>query len=193
LAYIFHKNCIILLSHSGWFEQMSHNPCKSTLLELDLSHSRMTSVIDINHLSCLSTLSSLKVNGCYRVNERGIRIIAEKFPQLTVLELSATKCTDLALHQISIHLTNLKRLNLSHCHTLTDAGLGDVGACLKQLEWLHLQDCRKITDQGLLHLLGLVHLRYCYLTDINVTEMTLEKLKTSLKECDIIYRKSQTT
>jgi hypothetical protein len=136
-----------------------------------------TSNVHIKDIACLESLTCLQLNNCYRVNQVGLAIIAEKFPKLEVLELSGTLCNDVSVHQLSRHLINLTRLDLSRCIVVSDASLGAIGSCLKKLRWLNLQGCCEITDEGLPHLYGLKELVHCDLTATVVTEQGANKLQ----------------
>jgi hypothetical protein len=54
------------------------------------------------------------------------------------------------------HLKNVKHLDLSRCHQITDEGMKHLPQNLKSL---NLSDCRKITDDGLMHLNSLTNLQ----------------------------------
>merc|ERR1711976_320166 len=84
----------------GWFHVMSVKKLCPHLRSVDLSQSTKTNYQDLKDLSNYEELEVLKLNGCYRVTEEGLKSAAENLVNLHTLEIAETQCTDLALHHI---------------------------------------------------------------------------------------------
>lgn len=125
----------------GWFSHMSKEGSFPKLKLLHLSQSSKTSDADLKDIIAKSSLTVLKLRGCYRVTEKGLQAVAESQKELDVLEISETQCTDLALHHIGRNLTKLKTLNISGCVKVTNAGVAVLAACLRDLESLDMNGC----------------------------------------------------
>jgi F-box and leucine-rich repeat protein 14 len=108
--------------------------------------------------------------------------------RLNLKELNLSQC-----HQITdnglVHLkslTQLKHLDLSQCHQITDNGLVHL-ASLNQLQILYLNWCKKITDAGLAHLTTLTQLKHLDLSQCHqITDNGLVHLA-SLNQLQILY------
>ena len=159
----------------GWFKTIADNDRVKDLTYLDLSKSTKTTNSDLKDIATRSNLTVLNINGNYRVTEKGLKVIAQRLPNLEVLEISETGCTDLALHHIGRGLTKLKRLNLSRCHQISNSGAETIADCLMELEWLHLGECKQLTDSGLRGFHKLKKLRHLVVTETGCT-LQLEQL-----------------
>lgn len=133
---------------NGWFKEMCEGRLLPRLEEIDLSYSTKTSNGDLKDLSLLTDLKVLRVNGCYRVKEEGLKAIGENCKHLLVLEISGTGCTDLAIHIICRNVVNLERINLEGCQQVKDGSMETINTCLKQLKWINVKDCSGLTQAG---------------------------------------------
>ncbi len=172
-----------------WFKPVSKEMGSlDELRELDLSLSTKLSNDDLADLRCASGLTSLKINGCYRVTDSGLKTIADGFPKLQTLEMADISCVDLALalHHICRGLPDLQRLKLGTCKISNDA-MAEIG-CMKKLEWLCMVTC-EVTATGLAHLSNLKLLRYCDVSGCQqITEEIVQVVRNALPLCEFIVQ-----
>ncbi|XP_060083889.1 F-box/LRR-repeat protein 12-like [Ylistrum balloti] len=116
---------------------------------LDLSCCSRVDSFDMQDIGNWKGLKVLKLNGLYRLNEKGIQHVATSLPLLERLELSYTQCTELAVHHISRHLKNLCHLNMSNCSLLNDSAVETLSSGLHKLEYLDLKSNSQLTISGL--------------------------------------------
>ncbi|KAF3836290.1 hypothetical protein F7725_028848 [Dissostichus mawsoni] len=117
---------------------------------------------------CL-TLETVVVNGCKRLTDRGLHVVAQCCPELRRLEVAGcynisndavfeVTCISLTqeaslqlspLHgqQISIHY-----LDMTDCFSLEDEGLRTIASHCPRLTHLYLRRCIRLTDEALRHL-----------------------------------------
>ena len=95
------------------------------------------------------TITTLKLNGCYRITDEGFQAIAEQLKNLEVLCIRETECTDLAIHHISRNLKGLQHLDLTQCGRITDGAIGSIASSLHKLRWLSIAGCDKVTEDGI--------------------------------------------
>lgn len=119
------------------------------VVDLDLSCCCRVDSYDMQDIGSWTNLKSLKLNGLYRLNEKGIQHVAMNLPHLERLELSYTQCTELAVHHISRHLKNLRHLNMSNCSLLNDSAVETLSSGLDKLEYLDLKSNSRLTLSGL--------------------------------------------
>ena len=155
----------LIITHSlvtpGWFQALTTNDSLlSELLYVDLSHSSKTSNTDIKHLCSRPSITTLKLNGCYRITDEGFQAIAEQLKNLKVLCIKETTCTDLAIHHICRSLKGLEHLDLTQCNQITDGAIGSIASGLPKLTWLSIQDCTKVTVDGAKQLSSLNQLKH---------------------------------
>lgn len=143
----------LVLSHSfvpcGWFKILTKNAdVLPNLTTFDLTESRKLTDCDLLSI-CRSKrrITTLKLNGCYRITGSGLKRIAD-LDEMVVLEISGTACDDLALHHVCRANKKLETLNLSFCKLISDGGMDSV-ATLPRLRSLDLEGCVKITNAGL--------------------------------------------
>ena len=108
------------------------------VLNLGCSH------ISIKYLERISKTAALKI--LHIDTDDAVRVIAEKLTCLTELHINRARCTDLALHHISMNLKNLKLLDMSENSRLSDAAVGSVASGLKNLVHLNISGCEELTD-----------------------------------------------
>lgn len=124
----------------GWLKKANF----LQLQYLDLSRTSRIDNTEIDDIIKFVSLETLKLQGCYRVKETGIRKVAENLTGLRTLDLGETECTDLALHHISRHLTHLVSLSLSSCKEVSASGLSSMTEGLQQLQHLDISGCSKL-------------------------------------------------
>ena len=161
----------------GWFKPIVAQDLISELCYLDLSNSTKTSNADLKDLCSRKEIQTLKLGGCYRVTEEGLKVVAETLKGLRVLDISETQCTDLALHHISRNLSELTQLDMTKCGKVTDGGVATVAALLKKLEMLKLNGCCKVTDGALQAVAAtLKRLTVLEISDTSCTDIGLEHI-----------------
>ena len=102
------------------------------------------SQISMNYLERISKTAALKIS--YIDTDDAVRVIAEKLTCLTELHIYKARCTDLALHHISMNLKNLKLLDMSENSRLSDAAVASAASELKNLVHLDISGCEELTD-----------------------------------------------
>ena len=171
----------------GWFNGLATS---STILQnlclVDLSQSSKTSNADVKQICNRQSITVLKLTGCYRISEDGLKHIADNLVDLTVLHISETSCTDLALHHISRQQKKLQELDISKCGQITDGGLGSIITGLSGLTWLSIADCPKITLSAARQLTRLTKLKHLNIVRNEVDASLMEDLTSSLPKCTII-------
>lgn len=103
-----------------WFE---NNKRLNGLVKLDLSESSRICASHIKDLAknTHSTLETLCLRNCYRIDDKAIELLAdEKFARLVHLDLEGTKITQYGLQIICTRLNtaSLAHLNLKNCKCL---------------------------------------------------------------------------
>lgn len=167
----------------GWFRTTGDGGVLAFLRRVDLSHSGKTSNSDVTSLCSSRHITELKLNGCYRLTDAAAKVISDELPDLETLEMSATSCTDLALHHISRHLTKLVTLNMSACSAVTDLGVGLIGHGLVRLRCLNLDKCSSVSDAGVEQLTSLKQLQFLAVAATKVTQSAADRFKTALTNC----------
>ncbi len=171
----------------GWFNGLTTSSViLQNLCHVDLSYSSKTSNTDIKHICTRKSITFLKLNGCYRVTEEGLKHISDNLLGLTVLHISETACTDLSLHHISRQQKKLQELDISKCGQITDGGLGSVITGLSELTWLSIADCPKIAVSAARQLTKLIKLKHLNVAKNDFDASLMQDLKSSLPSCIII-------
>lgn len=93
------------------------------------------------------SLYQLDLLGIVQVTDVGLKNLAEAFPQLRVLFLSAPLITDRGIEIMAKKCRYLTNFCLQHA-PLTDAGLTALFSANAQLEFLLLEGCKKITGSS---------------------------------------------
>jgi hypothetical protein len=134
-----------------WFSPLLSNKLiMPNLLKLDLSFCGKTTDFTIECIARAQIgLTTLRLNGCYLVTCDGLKIVADNLKLLTVLEVSETKCDDLAVHHICRGLPKLQALNLSRCMRVTDGSIATIASTLRHLKSLKLRGCSQLTERSL--------------------------------------------
>lgn len=175
---------------SKWFSPLICNKeIMPNLSTLDLSFCGKTTDLTLECIAKARTgLSSLRLNGCYLVTCEGLKSVAVNLKQLTVLEVSETKCDDLAVHHICRGLSKLRELNLSKCMRVSDGSLAIISSTLHELKSLKLRGCTQLSEQGFLSLMNCSN-ALCKLdaADTRMNAQTVRRLDLSLPNCVIIF------
>lgn len=172
--------------NQGWWQPIVESEGLPNLKTLDLEESSKTGDGDLRDISRLPSLTCLRVNGCYRTQQRWV-IDIEQPPSLIELQIEKTHCSDVALHSIGKRLTHLRKLSLAHCHLLSPSGVCSLAACLKDLKWLSLAALGDVDDECLLSLKGLKCLEHLDLSGTQVTEAAVEDLKRRLPLLKFVF------
>ncbi|XP_033725010.1 F-box/LRR-repeat protein 12-like [Pecten maximus] len=154
------------------------------VVDLDLSCCCRVDSFDMQDIGKWKGLKTLKLNGLYRLNEKGIMHIATNLPLLERLELSYTQCTELAVHHISRHLKNLRHLNMANCSLLNDSAVVTLSSGLHKLEYLDLKSNSRLTISGLSSLKACKRLGVLVFDFKDDTEIQL--LQSELPSCTMI-------
>ena len=169
-----------------WFHAAIKADRLKNLTHLDLSLSTMTSKTDINDIIKLTGLTSLKINGCYRVKMDGLRALAGALVKMTHLEVGGTGCTDLAVHHISRNMPLLEELSVCDSERLSDGAVDDIASNLHSLQRLNLHQCQKVTDGVLKPLSKMKHLKYCNFKSTLITSTAYSMLP----DCKVVLDES---
>ncbi|OWF41271.1 F-box/LRR-repeat protein 12-like [Mizuhopecten yessoensis] len=154
------------------------------IVDLDLSCCCRVDSFDMHDIGNWTRMKTLKLNGLYRLNEKGIKHVATSLPLLERLELSYTQCTELAVHHISRHLKNLRHLNMSNCSLLNDSAVETLSSGLQKLEYLDLKSNSRLTISGLSSLKACKRLSVLVFDFNDDTEKQL--LQAELPNCTIV-------
>ena len=137
-----HCNTLIhWMEHADW----------PNLKHLNFDHTVKTSEFEIKAIvqkeRWHSSLKSLTLSGCYRINDNCIKILCQPRDPLSiqVLNLSGTNVTDDCLNYLS-NLGCLKDLNLSKLKGLSDKGVLRLPALLPHLEALNISSLDRVSS-----------------------------------------------
>ncbi|XP_064606850.1 F-box/LRR-repeat protein 12-like [Liolophura sinensis] len=164
-----------------WLELVLKKNTLPNLTHLDVSDCVRFDHIDLQQISTSGlNLQVLKMNGCYRIKEKGFTCLSHGMPTLKILELSDVNLTPLACHHIGRNLNQLKHINLQKNGGLTDDCLAAVISATTELEFLDISHCDRITNKGLQFLIKLKKLKTLVVCG-NMNEFeSLKTLKTML-------------
>ena len=154
------------------------------LKHLDLSCSSRVDSHDMEDVIKWPQLTTLILNGCYRINDVGIQNVVKNLSHLTRLELRATRFDELSVHHMSRNLKELTHLSLDNSLNMDDSSLETLASGCKKLEYINLIGCKKLTIDGLLQLKKCKHLRQL-LCDNTLEEIDIENLHTALPRVEI--------
>lgn len=152
---------------------------EDVLIAVDLSGSNVTDG-DLNYLSELTSLESLKLMSCKKITSAGL-VHLKPLVELKTLYLTVTEITDEGL----VHLKDLEQLtelNLSSTK-VTDEGVSHLTG-LTNLVHLAFYETR-ITDAALEKLAGLTKLERLWLGRTNVTTDGIQQLARRLPRCRV--------
>lgn len=126
------------------------------------------------------TFTAVSLRG--NLDDAGFAQLEPLYPQLTEVDLSATKVTDASVGKLAAS-PNLKKVRLAETG-ITDAAM-DTLAKMEKLESINLYGT-KVTNDGVMKLTTLPNLKSLYLWQTAVTPETVEILKQKLPNCEII-------
>ena len=90
----------------------------------------------------------LRLSSCEQISDNGIRALCAGAAAHALADLDLRDCdrlTDSAALAIGRHLSNLRALNLEHCHRISPRCLMLLVCCMRLLRLLHLQGlCRRL-------------------------------------------------
>ncbi len=136
-------------------------------------------------------LRILRCNGCIRLDDECITVVAEGCPLLEELALkNCFRITDQAVTAVGEHCKAMKHIILSSCREISDVGIVNLSVGCFNLEIVNLAGLTHITDNSVVHmainckLLKRVNLRGCYkLSD--KTLVALAELCLYLEDIDL--------
>ena len=176
----------------GWFSLITlpGSTVLPQLKELDLSKSSKTTDSDLAAIvNAWPDLTMLKLNHCYRITSKCMKLEMERLRHLRVLEIAGTKCDGAAIKHICHNLApTLQHLSVAECRQFTDDCAGTVMALLINLLYLDVSQCWQLTDSGLCGFAKMnSNLQYLNITSTRVSRDTLVQLKTSFPRCKIVH------
>ncbi|KAI7896311.1 uncharacterized protein EV154DRAFT_492988 [Mucor mucedo] len=123
------------------FEQKQY---KSSLNHLDLGYNIGLSNIAVKEaIQCWGrTLTHLRLDTIYEVNNETIQFMAEHCPQLRLLHI--TRCWNVSnpsIKALAKHCKQLKYLSLAFLNAVNEEGIRAVVQLLPELEWLNITGC----------------------------------------------------
>lgn len=179
---------------TNWFQPLSvsNEAILPHLKELDLSGTTLLSSDDIDDVPLLwSRLVSLKLNHCSFVTDERLQLIAARLHRLDVLEFAGTRCTNVAFDHICRNLSaSLRRLSVAGCQSLTDRCIGMIFTKLTNLRSLDVSKCPQMGCFFVSVAQLSRTLRYLNVSDTLISVYKLERLKSSLPACKIVYETS---
>ncbi|XP_043226730.1 F-box/LRR-repeat protein 7-like isoform X1 [Amphibalanus amphitrite] len=100
------------------------------------------------------TVERVELNGCARLTDRGLSLLARRCPQLRHLELrGCANVSNQALFEVVTNCPGLEHLDVTGCHRITciDFSSEALAGSERQLclQYIDLTDCHSLTDAGL--------------------------------------------
>ncbi|XP_037092613.1 F-box/LRR-repeat protein 7-like isoform X2 [Pollicipes pollicipes] len=93
------------------------------------------------------------LNGCARLTDRGLSLLARRCPELRHLELrGCANVSNQALFEVVTHCPGLEHLDVTGCHRVTCIDFSEVLSSVDRqlnLQYVDLTDCHNLTDAGL--------------------------------------------
>ena len=129
-----------------------------------------------------SLLQSVKISGAVLVTDEGACVMIQKCSNLRVLDLShCHKITNLTLKALSKYAKKLSHLNISVCNKITDTGLQSIGSSCLELIELQLNGIKLLQDESLKSISNLKKLQVLCIK--NCTYITNKPLLRIIKNC----------
>jgi hypothetical protein len=128
-------------------------------------------------------LTVLSLSGSSKVTNKGVKALADKFPDLLVLDIPMFfNLTDEGIQYLAGKLTKLQKLFLNHC-SITDKGIEAIANNLPDLTSLNITGCTHVTGTGFMQLKKLTKLVSLDISDNkHVGDAVVETLSASLKD-----------
>ncbi|MFC1659410.1 hypothetical protein ACFL0U_02490 [Pseudomonadota bacterium] len=133
------------------------NRYKGKLKVLHLPKERMHYDIDSEAITTLAkncpSLTSVNLEGCYRITDGGIIALAKNCPGLTSVDLRCcNRITDDGIIALAKNCPGLTRVDLYGCDQITDAGIIALATNCPDLTSVNFGGCYRITDDGIIAL-----------------------------------------
>ncbi|RUS71854.1 hypothetical protein EGW08_020388 [Elysia chlorotica] len=170
----------LAITHSTWQPRWLKDKRQylANLESLDLSGSVRVDRFDLQDIAQLSTLSELKLNGCYRIKGPDIEVAVKGLPSLTSLSVNNTSIDQEALHHIARHAKNLDELHIAFCSSVCDSSLLTLTLGLHNLKKINISGCVALTLEGLKSLCSLKKLEVLIMKQTsNLSSKDLDSLK----------------
>ncbi len=133
--------------------------------------------------ACLAELEIAELQDCEGISDRGVEALVKGCARLEVLRLGCEdpergRVGDAAVAAIARHCEQLRELDLTYRHAVTDEALKLLATGCPRLATLLLDGCREVTGPGLKQLAGLRALHTVSLLDMpHVTSADIEQLQ----------------
>lgn len=179
----------IELNHCSWKPRWFENvhTIIPNLHTLFMEHTTRIDNHDLDDISKITSLNVLNLNGCYRINEKGLEKITTKLTNLHTLEIAYCGCTDLILHHITRYMSKLEVLNLRHSVQITDSGVSILASGLHNLKHININLCTSLTPSSVECLQAMKTLKSLVCDPSQIT-VKLEKLL-EVGGCDVTVLK----
>ena len=100
--------------------------------------------------TCQQGILSLNIANAKDVTNVGLIRIARRNPNLRELDISGCHAlSDASIREVGMNCAQLANLNLSSCHSIDGAGFVAIAECCKLLRKLNISKCRNIQKWGL--------------------------------------------
>jgi len=141
--------------------------------------------------SCLG-IRQIRLDGCLRLSDSGLKVIALRCPELRALEISScTQVTPKGVHHVLTNCPNMLYLNLSKCDSLTGFSYEFLTPLtFSAMRYLDLSTCSSVTDEDLhdflssMNYLQYLFLRRCdYISNVGLE--TIARYCQNLKEVSL--------
>jgi len=182
------KNCRIKQStfQSIQTNQPAHQ-APPRLAELDFSDStELTSLELINTTAAWPHLTTIKLNGCVNLFAP-LQLLGEHLSRLEVIEANGVPGTEWGIVSICDKFARtLRRLSVARCPLLTPDVLL-IADELTNLTSLDISGCHDLTQPAFFMLASLwPTLRFLNISETNVDNDTVDRLRLCLPECEIV-------
>lgn len=98
-------------------------------------------------------LTRLRLGGCIRISNEGLRVIGQRCPQLEHLDIAmCIRVTDAGVAAIASGCTGLTSLHIRHVHNITDRALTALSCRCPKLKTLDAAHCSRIGNTGVRHI-----------------------------------------
>lgn len=122
------------------------------LTKVNLSNTKVTNTAFNALAKSCPRLTTLKVNKCSQLTDKGIKEAIKHCTGLNKLNLGGTKVTGSGFGTALENCQQLTKLNLSECREITDEGIIEIARCCPNLANLNIGSNKSITDGGLKYL-----------------------------------------
>eukprot|EP00939_MAST-03C_sp_MAST-3C-sp1_P001877 g1877.t1 len=116
------------------------------LRELDVQD---CDLISNNGLSALKQLTSLNLNYCCEITDKGLEIVANQCPNLLSISLTELQVSDQGIRGLVEKCKKLQRVCLYQCRRIGDTAVAAIAKYCPDLEDLDIQYCPRVTDASM--------------------------------------------